>query len=234
MADNLSINQAELLKKLKAISGDLWGMTGPTAGNPADGAQPAVEKPEEKAKPGVKKPAVVPGKKDPDNLDTLWFKIDETIDWTDALAHATPSDGLTPQGLWEFYRSQAAKVLRGDLGAYREVLKRTNPLGELTNYADGLSMRVPDADRAEGTFTCNHALLEKKGKAYLSAMGVRIARDLMACLPVIEAGVTAYDQGEEVMQVTYSREQLMHKNLQFSDPVTVTEACGAVFGPALG
>ena len=235
MADNVNINQQELLKKLKAIGGDLWGLTGgQLAGNPAEETKTAEENREAKGKPAGKKPANPPVKKEKDSLESLWFKVDETIDWTDALAHAFPSDGLTPQNLWDFYRSQAEKVLQGDLNAYREVLKRTNPLGELTAYADGLSMRVPDADRAEAIFTCNHDLLQKKGKRYLSAMGVRIARDLMACLPVCEAGVTAYDQGEEVMRVTYTREQLMHKNLRFFDPVAVTEACGAEFGEAVG
>ena len=91
-------------------------------------------------------------------------------------------------------------------------------------------MRAPNADRLEAQFTCKPEYLESDGKKYLSAMGVRIARDLMACLPVSEIGVKALADGETVMEVTYTREQMMHRNFSFLDPVAFTEECGAVFG----
>ena len=239
MAENsYSLNQEELLKKLKAISGDLWGLAGvkDPKNTEASGAkersgdaqgQGAVQKPGRPVAGQIPEVAEKPG------LLDLWYNVDETIEWTEALAHAESPDGLTPPGLWQFYRSQAEKVLQGDLGAYREVLTRVNPLGELTAFAQGLTIRAKSPDRLEAAFTCDPQLLEAGGKTYLSAMGVRIARDLMACLPVLEAGVTAGAEGKTLMQVTYPREKMMHRNLRFSDPVTLTEECGAQF-EALG
>ena len=90
-------------------------------------------------------------------------------------------------------------------------------------------MRAPDADRVEGHFNCRKEYLDADGKKYLSAMGVRIARDLLACLPVSEVGVKALLDGRTVMDVTYSREQLMHRNFSFLDPAALTEECGAEF-----
>ena len=204
----------ELLKKMRAITADLWGESPDVPAEP----KPKAEKP---ARVVVKRPEI--------GIDNLWMTADETIDWTDALAHEYPTDGLTNIRLWSFYHKQAEAVLSGDTKAYAEVLKKANPLGELTTFAEGISMRAPDADRVEAQFNIRKEYLDAEGKRYLSAMGVRIARDLLACLPVSEVGVKAVQDGRTVMEVTYRREQLMHRNFSFLNPVKLTEECGAGF-----
>ena len=204
----------ELLKRMRAIASDLWRET------PAVTAEP---------KPKAEKPIRVVVKSPEIGIDNLWMTADETIDWTDALAHEYPADGLTNIRLWSFYHKQAEAVLSGDTRAYAEVLKKANPLGELTAFAEGISMRAPDADRVEAQFNIRQEYLDAEGKKYLSAMGVRIARDLLACLPVDEVGVKAVDQEKTVMEVTFRREQMMHRNFSFLDPVKLAEECGAEF-----
>ncbi len=204
----------ELLKKMRAITNDLWRESPDVAAEMKE-----KQKPE---KVVVKNPEI--------GIDNLWMTADETIDWTDALGHEYPTDGLTNMRLWNFYHKEAEEVLAGNTKAYAEVLRKSNPLGELMSFSKGISMRAPNADRLEAQFTCKPEYLESDGKKYLSAMGVRIARDLMACLPVSEIGVKALADGETVMEVTYTREQMMHRNFSFLDPVAFTEECGAVFG----
>ena len=206
---------SELLRRMKAIASDLWR-------EPPEDVVPEPKRQEAKpAKVVVKRPKI--------GIDNLWMTADETIEWTDALAHDRPTDGLTPLSLWQFYHRNAEAVLSGDLSAYTEVLRKANPLGELTEYAHGISMRAPDPDRLEAMFTGRDEHMEENAKQYLSAMGVRIARDLLACLPVSEVHVTASWKGETVMDAVYRREQLLHKNFSFLDPVKLTEECGAVF-----
>ncbi len=209
-----STDTNELLKRMRAITTDLWGAAPDVAAEPKTGAG----KP---ARAAVKQPEI--------GIGNLWMTADESIDWTDALAHEYPSDGLTSMRLWSFYHKQAEAVLSGDTKAYAEVLKKANPLGELTAFAEGISMRAPDADRVEGQFNCRTEYLDSYGKKYLSAMGIRIARDLLACLPVSEVGVKAMQDGKTVMEATYRREQMLHRNFSFLDPVQLTEECGAVF-----
>lgn len=204
----------ELLKKMRAIASDLWRES------PNVSAEP---------KPKAEKPARVVVKRPEIGIDNLWMTADETIDWTDALAHEYPTDGLTNLRLWAFYHNQAEAVLAGDTKAYAEVLKKANPLGELTAFADGISMRAPGGDRVEAQFKCKKEYLDADGKKYLSAMGVRIARDLLACLPVSEVGVKAVLEDNTVMEVTYRREALLHRNFSFLDPVKLTEECGAKY-----
>ena len=223
MADeiNLSSEQKEFMKKLKAIGADLWG-NGADIWHPDDGAADAEQKPQTSSAPAKKKRT--------GGIDNIWKTADETVDWTDALAHSTPTDGLTGQKLWKFYHENAEKVLAGDLETYAEVLRTANPLGELTHYAQGINMRAPSPDRLESTFVCREELLREKGEQYLSAMGLRIARDLLACLPAREAAVTGErEDGTVVFKATYPREQLRHRNFSFLDPVELAKECGAEF-----
>ena len=214
--DNMTMDQIEFMKRMKAIASDLWG-------TPST-AEPSTPAPAQKPKPIVQ-PVVKPAM----DITNLWKTADETIDWTDALAHSTPTDGLTGPKMWSFYHQNAEKVLAGDLGAYTEVLQKANPLGELTDFAQGITMRAPSADRLESNFACKRELLERNRKLYLSAMGLRIARDLLACLPVKEVEVTGTLDGKTVFRVTYPRRQLLHRNFVFIDPVAVSEECGAAF-----
>ena len=211
---NRPADASDLLKKMRAITADLWRESPDVTAEP----KPKAEKP---ARVVVRHPEI--------GIDNLWMTADETIDWTDALAHEFPADGLTSARLWSFYHKQAEAVLSGDTKAYAEVLKKANPLGELTTFAEGISMRAPDADRVEAQFNCRREHMEADGKKYLSAMGVRIARDLLACLPVSEVGVKALQDGRTTMEVTYRREDMMHRNFSFLDPVKLTEDCGAQF-----
>ncbi len=223
MADeiNLSSEQNDFMKKLKAIGSDLWG-NGADIWHPDDGAEDAEKKPETSRLPLKKKRT--------GGIDNIWKTADETVDWTDALAHSTPTDGLTGQKLWKFYHENAEKVLAGDLDTYAEVLRTANPLGELTHYAQGINMRAPSPDRLESTFICREELLREKGEQYLSAMGLRIARDLLACLPAREAAVTGErEDGTVVFRATYPREQLRHRNFSFLDPVDLAKECDAEF-----
>ena len=212
-----NMDQNEFMKRMKAIASDLWGGTIPMD----DGAAPAVSEPKETPRPEPEKPK--------DDIQAIWKTADETIDWTDALAHNTPTDGLTGLRMWAFYHKHAQKVLDGDLDAYTEVLQKANPLGELTGYAENITMRAPSADRLESCFVCKKEQLEKNRKLYLSAMGLRIARDLLACLPVEEITVTGEDDGMVIFSATYTRQQLLHRNFVFTDPVALARECGAEF-----
>lgn len=215
---NMSMDQIEFMKRMKAIASDLWG----GVSMPEEAQQEPKQEKQPKPQPKVTgKPSL--------NIGNLWKTADETIDWTDALAHTSPSDGLTGPKLWSFYHQHAGKILSGDLEAYAEVLKKANPLGELTDFAESINIQAPDPDKLASTFVCREELLEKDRKLYLSALGLRIARDLLACLPVSQVTVRGEYEGETVYEATYTRQQLMHRNFAFVNPVELSEECGARF-----
>ena len=77
---NRPAEESDLLKRMRAIASDLWRESPDVSAEP----KPKAEKP---ARVVVKQPEI--------GIDNLWMTADETIDWTDALGHEYPTDGLT-------------------------------------------------------------------------------------------------------------------------------------------
>ena len=165
-------------------------------------------------------------------FEQLWKTADDTVDWTDALAHARPTDGLTSENLWAFFHQHAARVLQGDTAAYVEVLQAANPMGDLAPYAKSFDVETLDADHLAVRFNAHPAYINKDEaeiRRYLCAVSLRAARDLMALLPVREVTVTARQDEAQLMQVAFDRTELQKVRFSFIDPVAFVTQCGAEF-----
>lgn len=165
-------------------------------------------------------------------FEQLWKTADDTVDWTDAFAHDRPTDGLTSQNLWSFFHQHAEKVLQGDTAAYVEVLQAANPLGDLAAYAQSFDVETLNADQLQVSFQAKAAYLGKsegETRRYLCAVSLRIARDLMALLPVREVIVLAQQEGSTLLDVAFDRGELQKVRFSFIDPVAFVTACGGNF-----
>lgn len=213
---------------MKEVASDLWG-TG--IADLVGMARPAAEKrpPAESTEKDIKKPNDTAAEEQQRPFSDIWKAADETVDWTGALVRKMPDDGLTSRKMWNFYHRMAEKVLQGDLAAYVEVLTTVNPLGDLTCYANGISMRTPDADTLEATFEILPEYAAKEKELYLCGLSLRIARDLLAVLPVDKVTVKGQSDGNDRFGVTWTRKQLMNRNFRFLDPVAFAKECGAFF-----
>ena len=243
----------DINKWLQGIAGDLWN-TGRGVGAPASGpteeaaavrTRPAGAVPErartperatekapvrrEKADPKAKaEPGQKRGTPDAEELNRLWRSADITVEWTDALGHDRPKDGLTSQREWDLYHRLAPRVLEGEIDAYVEVLTTLNPLGDLREYVNGMIIRTPGADRLECSFECRGEILKEDGQLYLGALAVRIARDLFAALPVSEVYVEGNQDGQRRVGVTFQRAQIGRKQMGFRDPAEYVLECGGL------
>lgn len=168
------------------------------------------------------KPALPP-------FSALWKTADEPIDWTEALASATPTDGLTPPAKWALYHEHAAAVLRGNVAAYLDVLKAANPMADLMPYVATLDVSTANADELRAAFTVRPDLLESEPERYLSGMALRIARDLFAVLPVTCVNVSARQEDATLLNVRFERQELNRVRFAFIDPVEFVGQCGGCF-----
>ena len=203
----------ENLYNLSDIVEDLWGAAAQPEGQPAQ--------PQQKVYQSTFPP-----------FEQLWKTADDTVDWTDALAHDKPNDGLTSPHLWSFFHEHAEKVLQGDTSAYVDVLHTANPLGDLAAYAKAFDVETISSDKLAVRFLANPAYLgkeESEVRRYLCAVALRIARDLMALLPVREVDVQAQHEGTTLLQVDFDRSELQKVRFSFIDPVAFVVGCGATF-----
>ena len=233
MSEKIDLTQAQkkLAETLKGIGIDLWGTD-----DPDKWAEQAFDASASGKTPSGNKHSDADGKpKEPEkgteadrksSIENLWITADETIDWTEALISETPADGLTAPGLWRFYHRMAEKVLDGDLQAYVEVLTTLNPLGDLTDYVSGMILRAPDPNRLECEFECREEEMNKGPRGYLGALSVRIARDLLAVLPVEEVRILGRMKDRTMLEITFRRSQLMKKKMAFLIPADFVEECG--------
>lgn len=165
-------------------------------------------------------------------FEQLWKIADETVDWTDALVKPQADDGLTSQHLWQFFHENAEAVLSGDLAAYLRVLQTANPLGDLQAYASHIEASADSAERLSARYVVHPAYMGgtvTDQHRYLSGMALRIARDLMALLPVTEVAVTATQAEAVLFRVIFTRGQMQKVRFRFIDPVAFALECGGVF-----
>ena len=232
-------SQEELLRRLKSIGIDLWGNgPGPEAKQAAaeaverDFAAAAEDVQTAGMDPAGKKAKTVTETAAPEKkltLENLWITADETVDWTEALLQTSPRDGLTSPKLWSFYHRMAPQVLQGKTEAYAEVLKTLNPVGDLAPFVSAMVLRTPGPDLVECAFDCQRDDLEQHGRDYLGALSLRIARDLLAMLPVSQVRVTGNLDGAEKVNVLFRREQLLKQKMAFLNPADFVESCGGKF-----
>ena len=201
----------DLRRALSDVAKDLWGSPAPAPAEPTEDAAFA--------------PSFPP-------FEQLWITADESIDWTDALAHAAPTDGITPPDKWSLLHKHAAQVLSGDLNAYLEVLKAVDPLKDLSPYAAAFHVETTSADCLTLRITAAPAYMqgtEEEVRRYLCGLSLRAARDLMALLPVCRVCVHVQKEEKALLDVAFDRAEMQKVRFSFLDPVTFALQCGAKF-----
>ena len=231
---NVNRPRRGLLDGMADIVSDLWGtpVVADVPAQPLTSAETPVEAPFEGAAeaPAAQadepihtvKPALPP-------FVQLWKTADEPIDWTEALASPTPTDGLTDPDKWTLYHQQAASVLHGDTVAYLTVLKAANPMADLMPYVGSLDVSPRSADHLRAVFSVRPDLMDEEAPRYLCGMALRIARDLFAVLPVTQVTVEAHQGDVLPLTVDFERRELNKVRFSFIDPVEFVEACGGKF-----
>ena len=203
----------ELLAGMADIVDDLWGES------PAPSRQPTPPG------PTAPRPEFPP-------FTQLWKVADETVDWTDALSRATPSDGLTDPTAWAMYHRYAQRVLQGDTDAYLAVIEAMQPLEDLSAYAASFDVAAPSAELLTASFHALPVYLDKpeaEARRYLAGMAVRVARDLFALLPVTRVSVAAIHGEKTLLTADFDKAEMLKVRFAFIDPVAFTLACGGVF-----
>ena len=162
----------------------------------------------------------------PDFRD-LWKTADETIDWTEILSGAAIPQ--VDEKKLAIYTQNAEAVLRGDQDAYLTVLHTADPMADLMSFVTSLDVSAQSADDMRAVYGVRADLQGDDPRRYLSAVALRIARDLFAVLPVTNVTVEARDGDQARLQVSFQRRELHKVRFAFIDPAEFVAQCGGEF-----
>lgn len=148
------------------------------------------------------------------DIKRIYLYEDAPVDWTEIIAGATADDLLMDPGVHSYCLQMAPRILSGDVDAYLEVIERMRPVDDLALYSGDFEFGTDDANYIEVEFATKPERVLRDGTSddmleeFVSAVAVRVARDLFALLPVSKVLVHVEINGDTVLSVIFSRNQL--------------------------
>lgn len=212
--------------------------TAPQTYQPAQAAQqsyqPAQEQPQQTYPPVQEQPvqqaAYTPKQLDSAALKAIHKTADDTIDWPEILASETAPDDSYNQEMWSYYHEAAEQVIAGDIDTYLRLIYEVNPLEDLIEYGSNFEFGTDNPGKMEVEFTVNRDVLTDARRNlnqfmfndlvqdFVCSLGIRIARDIFALLPVNRTIVHAVLDDTTVLSVDFDRETLSKVKFGMIDP----------------
>lgn len=153
-------------------------------------------------------------------IKRIYLYEDAPIDWTELIAGATADDLLMDQTVHTYCTQMAPRVLTGDVDAYLEVIERMRPVDDLALYSGDFEFGTDKPSYIEVEFSANPERVLRDGlsdallEEFISAVAVRVARDLFALLPVAKVLVHVEINGNTVLSVVFAKGQLCNTNFR--------------------
>ena len=154
------------------------------------------------------------------NIKRIYLYEDAPIDWAELIAGATADDLLMDQTVHAYCAQMAPRILSGDVDAYLEVIERMRPVDDLALYSGDFEFGTDSPSYIEVEFNADPDRVLADGYAdalceeFVSAVSVRVARDLFALLPVAKVLVHVEINGNTVLSVIFVRNQLCAVNFR--------------------
>lgn len=153
-------------------------------------------------------------------IKRIFLYEDAPIDWTELIAGATADDLLMDQTVHTYCTQMAPRILSGDVDAYLEVIERMRPVDDLALYSGDFEFGTDNPAYIEVEFVASPERVLRDGisdallEEFVSAVAVRVARDLFALLPVKKVLVHVEINGSTVLSVIFIRNQLCTLNFR--------------------
>lgn len=124
------------------------------------------------------------------------------------------------QTVHTYCTQMAPRILSGDVDAYLEVIERMRPVDDLALYSGDFEFGTDNPAYIEVEFVASPERVLRGGisdallEEFVSAVAVRVARDLFALLPVKKVLVHVEINGSTVLSVIFIRNQLCTLNFR--------------------
>ena len=162
-------------------------------------------------------------------IKRIYLYEDAPVDWTELIAGASADDLLMDQTVHAYCAQMAPRILSGDLDAYLEVIERMRPVDDLALYSGDFEFGTDKPNYIEVEFVASPERVFRDGvsdamlEEFVSAVAVRVARDLFALLPVTKVLVHVEISGNTVLSVNFIRNQLCNINFRNNNASTIVK-----------
>lgn len=149
-----------------------------------------------------------------DDIKRLYVYSDAPVDWTELIAGASADELFMDPVVHSYCIQMAPRVLSGDVEAYLEVIERIHPVDDLALYSGDFEFGTDSPSYVEVEFCAYPERILSNGSSdvlleeFISAVAVRVARDLMALLPVSKVLIHIDVGGNTILSVIFTRSEL--------------------------
>ncbi len=153
-------------------------------------------------------------------IKRIYLYEDAPVDWTEIIAGATADDLLMDHTVHAYCSQMAPRILSGDVDAYLEVIERIRPVDDLALYSGDFEFGTDKPTYIEVEFVASPERVLRDGlsdtmlEEFISAVAIRVARDLFALLPVAKVLVHVEINEKTVLSVIFIRNQLCNINFR--------------------
>lgn len=145
----------------------------------------------------------------------IYRNADYPIDWIEISNSESAEEVDMDSDLWSYCKKMSDNILNGDVDAYLDVIETLRPVDDLLLYAGDFEFGTEKANTMTVEFTAkdNEHFSGNFREEYINAISVRVARDLLALLPVNKVEVITVDEnGHEIANVIIYKRLLRNIN----------------------
>ena len=153
-------------------------------------------------------------------IKRIYLYEDVPVDWTEIIAGATADDLFMDQTVYAYCAQMASRVLSGDVDAYLEVIERMRPVDDLALYSGDFEFGTDKPSYIEVEFAASPERVLRDGlsdallEEFVSAVAVRVARDMFALLPVTKVLTHVQVGNLTILSILFDRNKLRQINFK--------------------
>lgn len=155
-----------------------------------------------------------------EEIKQIYLYEDTPIDWTELIAGATADDLFMEPAVYDYCVQMAPMILSGNVDAYLEVIEKIQPVDDLALYGGDFEFGTDSPTYIEVEFSAKPERFFQDSSAksmleeFISAVAVRVARDLLALLPITKVLVHVEVSRKTVLSVVFDRNKLRSINFR--------------------
>lgn len=161
------------------------------------------------------------------DIKAIYSRCDDAIDWSEVQAGTSAEDLYMNATTWRYCRSIATRILKGDIDAYLEAIEELRPVDDLLLYGGEFEFGTDHPSYIEIEFRMLPDGLLTGGmtsdlfEMLMKATTIRVARDLMALLPVKTVLIHVVVDDRTVFSIKFSSNEFARINFRQETSINI-------------